>query len=137
MHSCDLSQLTRTFDTVKQWTYLLFEEFFMQGDIEKADGAPASFLCDRETVTIAKEQPGFANFIVLPTWSVLTTVVPGMDPAYCRAQENAVAWTTYQETEDDKKVYTKSANKSKKVSINMLNSMELEQIENPSPQVSL
>jgi len=28
MHSCDLSTPTRKFDTLKKWTYLLFEEFF-------------------------------------------------------------------------------------------------------------
>lgn len=55
MHSCDISQLTRKFETVKAWTYLLFEEFFEQGDLEKKAGGPASFLCDRETTIIAKE----------------------------------------------------------------------------------
>lgn len=28
LHASDVSQLTRKFDTVKHWTYLLFEEFF-------------------------------------------------------------------------------------------------------------
>ena len=28
IHACDLSTPTRRFDTLKNWTYLLFEEFF-------------------------------------------------------------------------------------------------------------
>jgi len=35
MHACDISQQTRSFEICKEWTYLLFEEFFMQGDIER------------------------------------------------------------------------------------------------------
>lgn len=29
LHACDISQQTRSFDLAKEWTYLLFEEFFM------------------------------------------------------------------------------------------------------------
>ena len=36
IHACDFSTPTRKFDTCKEWTYLLFEEFFLQGDAEKA-----------------------------------------------------------------------------------------------------
>ena len=55
IHAADLSTPTRRFDTLKQWTYLLFEEFFLQGDLEKDAGMPASFLCDREKTIVAKE----------------------------------------------------------------------------------
>merc|ERR1712060_390576 len=63
IHACDLSTPTRKFDTLRTWTYLLFEEFFKQGDIEKSIEKPVSFLCDRETVVVCREQPGFLNFI--------------------------------------------------------------------------
>jgi hypothetical protein len=33
---------------VKKWSYLLFEEFFLQGDLEKEENLPVSFLCDRQ-----------------------------------------------------------------------------------------
>jgi hypothetical protein len=35
IHACDLSASTRAFPIVKEWIYLLFEEFFRQGDLEK------------------------------------------------------------------------------------------------------
>ena len=34
IHSSDLSQGTRDWEIVHDWTYLLFDEFFMQGDLE-------------------------------------------------------------------------------------------------------
>ena len=49
VHSADVSTQTRTFKIAVNWTILLFEEFFNQGDIEKEKGLPVSFLCDRET----------------------------------------------------------------------------------------
>ena len=55
IHACDLSPPARNFETAKKWTYLLFEEFFAQGDSEKNNGMPASFLCDRTTTTVCKE----------------------------------------------------------------------------------
>ena len=47
VHAGDMSVATRKFESVQQWTYLLFEEFFNQGDVEKHEGLPVTFLCDR------------------------------------------------------------------------------------------
>ena len=107
IHACDLSTPTRKFDTLKEWTYLLYEEFFIQGDVEKSESMPASFLCDRETVQVPKEQPGFLNYIVIPYWNLVTTVFPATQLLSIRAEENCVAWTYYEETKIDKQVYTK------------------------------
>lgn len=49
VHAADVSTQTRSFEIAVEWTKLLFEEFFAQGDIEKEKGLPVSFLCDRET----------------------------------------------------------------------------------------
>ena len=52
VHAADVSTNTRSFDVAVDWTMLLFEEFFNQGDMEKDQGFPVSFLCDRETTNI-------------------------------------------------------------------------------------
>ena len=106
IHAADLSTPTRKFDTLKEWTYLLYEEFFLQGDAEKKEGMPASFLCDRATVKVSKAQPGFLNFIVIPYWQLMTTVFPATEPLHIRAKENSVKWDNYEETKEDEKVYT-------------------------------
>lgn len=47
MHACDVGQQTRSFAICEKWTYLLFEEFFHQGDLEKEMNLEVSRLCDR------------------------------------------------------------------------------------------
>ena len=76
LHSCDVSQQTHNFKIAHEWTYLLFEEFFQQGDLEKEKNLPISMLCDRDSVNVAKSQPGFVNFMVLPLYVQLANVMP-------------------------------------------------------------
>lgn len=54
---------------VKKWTYLLFDEFFDQGDLEKEKGLPISMLCDRDNTNVAQSQPGFIGFVVMPLFT--------------------------------------------------------------------
>jgi hypothetical protein len=130
IHSADLSTPTRPFDTLKRWTYELFDEFFDQGDIEKANSMPASFLCDRETTVVCKEQPGFLNFIVLPIWEMVAIIMPPMEVAKNRAQENVVMWQNYEETDEDRKVY-QTKTKLKKKSMNYLDTLDIQGFQEP------
>ena len=99
LHCSDLTPGSRDFATAKKWTYLLFEEFFHQGDVEKRENLPVSFLCDRVTTNVASNQPGFINFIVMPLFKSMTTVLPGMGFLVKRAVENAETWKNYEETD--------------------------------------
>ena len=74
VHSSDISQFGRTFECAHNWVYLLFDEFFMQGDIEKEQSLAVSFLCDRKTTGIAKSQPGFAGFFVIPLFKAISNL---------------------------------------------------------------
>lgn len=76
LHCCDISQQTRSFAIAKEWTYLLFEEFFMQGDIERSREIPISMLCDRNSTNVAGAQPGFVNFVTLPVYNPLSNIFP-------------------------------------------------------------
>ena len=76
VHAADISTQTREFDTAIEWTQLLYEEFFNQGDLESYQGLPISFLCDRSTIRIPEGQPGFINFILLPLFSVVSNMMP-------------------------------------------------------------
>jgi hypothetical protein len=60
----DISNSAKPFDIVKTWVDLLFVEFFHQGDLERADGRPISYLMDRSTVNVAKAQIGFLDVII-------------------------------------------------------------------------
>lgn len=105
VHAADVSTQTRPFDIAVEWTWLLFEEFFNQGDLEKAQNLPVSFLCDRTTTNISKSQPGFLNFIVIPTFQVISDVLPAMSQLEQNARENIKKWETFIETEEQAKIY--------------------------------
>lgn len=76
LHACDISQQTRSFGLAKEWTYLLFEEFFLQGDLEMQKELPISMLCDRNTTNVAGAQPGFVNFVTIPMFVPLSNLLP-------------------------------------------------------------
>lgn len=107
LHAADVSPPTRDFEITHEWTYLLFDEFFKQGDAEKAQNLPVSFLCDRETTNVAGSQPGFLSFIVVPLFKSLGEIMPELDALRESAERNTDKWKAYKETEEDKQVYKK------------------------------
>ena len=60
----------------QNWAGLLFDEFFSQGDIEKAQGLQVSMMCDRDTTNIAGGQAGFIEYVVMPIFQQLSDVCP-------------------------------------------------------------
>lgn len=76
LHACDISTSLRDFDISTQWADLLFDEFFNQGDMEKAQGLDVSIMCDRTTTNIAGGQAGFIQFVVMPIFQQLAHVCP-------------------------------------------------------------
>lgn len=92
---------------MRKWTYLLFDEFFEQGDTEKAQSLPVSFLCDRLTTNVAKSQNGFISFIVLPLFTQVTELMPGIACMLESGKQNKALWDKHEETEQEKQIYTK------------------------------
>ncbi|XP_069826356.1 dual specificity calcium/calmodulin-dependent 3',5'-cyclic nucleotide phosphodiesterase 1B isoform X2 [Dendropsophus ebraccatus] len=74
LHAADISHPTKQWKVHARWTKALMEEFFRQGDKEAEMGLPFSPLCDRKSTLVAQSQIGFIEFIVDPTFSVLTDV---------------------------------------------------------------
>ncbi|KAM7069759.1 dual specificity calcium/calmodulin-dependent 3',5'-cyclic nucleotide phosphodiesterase 1C isoform 3-T4 [Acridotheres tristis] len=72
LHTADISHPAKAWDLHHRWTMSLLEEFFRQGDKEAELGLPFSPLCDRKSTMVAQSQIGFIDFIVEPTFSVLT-----------------------------------------------------------------
>ncbi|XP_029461785.1 calcium/calmodulin-dependent 3',5'-cyclic nucleotide phosphodiesterase 1A isoform X3 [Rhinatrema bivittatum] len=72
LHAADISHPAKTWDLHHRWTMALMEEFFRQGDKEVELGLPFSPLCDRKATMVAQSQIGFIDFIVEPTFSLLT-----------------------------------------------------------------
>ncbi|XP_035245431.1 calcium/calmodulin-dependent 3',5'-cyclic nucleotide phosphodiesterase 1B-like isoform X2 [Anguilla anguilla] len=72
LHTADISHPTKPWTLHSRWTKALMEEFFRQGDREAEMGLPFSPLCDRKSTLVAQSQIGFIDFIVDPTFSLLT-----------------------------------------------------------------
>ncbi|CAG5097178.1 Oidioi.mRNA.OKI2018_I69.XSR.g14965.t2.cds [Oikopleura dioica] len=72
LHSADLSNCVKPWKFHSKSATLLLEEFFRQGDIEKANDIPVSLLCDRVTTDVPKSQIGFMAYIIEPTFAILT-----------------------------------------------------------------
>ncbi|XP_063075040.1 dual specificity calcium/calmodulin-dependent 3',5'-cyclic nucleotide phosphodiesterase 1C [Engraulis encrasicolus] len=72
LHTADISHPAKNWDLHHRWTASLLEEFFRQGDKEAELGLPFSPLCDRKSTMVAQSQIGFIDFIVVPTFTVLT-----------------------------------------------------------------
>ncbi|XP_047424699.1 calcium/calmodulin-dependent 3',5'-cyclic nucleotide phosphodiesterase 1C-like [Mugil cephalus] len=75
LHTADISHPAKQWDLHHQWTMSLLEEFFRQGDREAELGLPFSPLCDRKSTMVAQSQIGFIDFIVEPTFTVLTEMI--------------------------------------------------------------
>ncbi|XP_048866442.1 dual specificity Calcium/calmodulin-dependent 3',5'-cyclic nucleotide phosphodiesterase 1C isoform X2 [Brienomyrus brachyistius] len=72
LHTADISHPAKKWELHHRWTTSLLEEFFRQGDKEAELGLPFSPLCDRKSTMVAQSQIGFIDFIVEPTFTVLT-----------------------------------------------------------------
>ena len=68
----DISHSAKSNILHQKWTKLVQEEFFKQGDLEKAKKLQVSMYCDRTTTNVAKSQSGFLRNICVPLFDVLT-----------------------------------------------------------------
>jgi len=56
LHCADLSNPTKPAHIYREWVTRVMEEFFRQGDRERALGYEVSPMCDRSTVKVANAQ---------------------------------------------------------------------------------
>lgn len=59
-----------------RWANRVLEEFFMQGDQERAQGLPVSPLMDRSTTSLAISQINFIEFVVAPLFHQVCQQLP-------------------------------------------------------------
>jgi hypothetical protein len=69
----DISHSSKPLVQHQQWTDLVCQEFFLQGDREKELGLPVSMYCDRDATDLPKSQAGFLKNICLPLFECFAT----------------------------------------------------------------
>ncbi len=92
IHCSDLAHNTKSFNISIIWVELLHKEFWNQGDREKKENLPISFLCDREGIDIPNSQVGFIKGFIIPTFEILISVFPTLNYTLDNAKNNLKKW---------------------------------------------
>ena len=79
LHAADISNPIKPWLVYEKWANLVMEEFFQQGDRERAENLEVSAMYDRETVDKPTMQVNFIEFIVAPLYLALLKLCPGLD----------------------------------------------------------
>ena len=93
LHAADISNTVRVWPISKQWSDLIVEEFFRQGDAEKGLGLIVSPGMDRDLATQASISLKFGDFVVKPYFEALTGLVPDARIFLDILNDNREEWT--------------------------------------------
>ncbi|XP_076446351.1 cGMP-dependent 3',5'-cyclic phosphodiesterase-like [Babylonia areolata] len=92
MTASDLSDQTKNWDNTKNIAVLIYQEFFSQGDLEKALGESPLEMMDRERACVPDLQISFLDNIAIPVYSVLADVFTDARPVEQRVVSNRKYW---------------------------------------------
>jgi len=97
MHTADIANPAKPLKVCLQWTELVMEEFFRQGDLEAKLGMPVSPFYDREKTSTAACQMGFINVLVKPLYAEFTSLLgdPALTECYACLEANLRGWETH------------------------------------------
>ncbi|TPX40717.1 hypothetical protein SeLEV6574_g06452 [Synchytrium endobioticum] len=94
----DVGNPTKAWHLYDQWTCLILEEFFAQGDQEKALGLPVSPYCDRDNINLPACQIGFIEFICIPLYEAFDAFV-AFPAALENLHANRAQWLKVRDSE--------------------------------------
>ena len=98
LHAADIANQGRVFKIAKNLSFKCLEEFFNQGDSEKALGLPISYLCDRSSVSIPSSQIGFISHVVYPFFEKIIEIFPGLNEILVNLKQNELEWKNLAES---------------------------------------
>jgi hypothetical protein len=82
LHCADINNVAKPWTLSKKWSDLVTSEFYLQGDLEKAQKMPASPFMDRDTGNQAQMTINFIDFIAAPLQRVLYERFPDYELMY-------------------------------------------------------
>lgn len=93
MTAADLSASAKPWSVQAETVKGIFEEFYDQGDAERASGRTPMAMMDRnQPDQQAASQLGFLNGICIPCYSLLNRMIPETKPMLMQCQENLTRW---------------------------------------------
>ncbi|KAF9953293.1 High affinity cAMP-specific and IBMX-insensitive 3',5'-cyclic phosphodiesterase 9A [Mortierella alpina] len=99
LHAADISNAVKPWALCKKWSDLVVEEFFRQGDIEKAQQLPVSPYMDREQHNQPQISLGFCDFVVKPYFETFVEFLPEAAPFMANLVSNRAHWVGLQKAE--------------------------------------
>ena len=111
IHMADLGHNCKKFDISLIWVQNLCEEFWQQGDKEKAKGLPISFMCDRNNTDVPASQVGFLRGFIVSSFDCLVSMFPKLKYTIENAEKNIEQWKKIQ---DEKRLRGWTPKKEKK-----------------------
>lgn len=98
LHGSDVGNPMKPWDLCQRIAYFILDEFFAQGDMEKAAGIPVQMLNDRDKVNRPNSQIGFIEFVIAPMVVAMVSVFPQLDSLALHLGQNIQHWCdTWQE----------------------------------------
>merc|ERR1719188_398522 len=99
LHSADVSNPCRSWETSYAWAMVCLEEFFAQGDQEKMLGIPVQFLNDRDKLNKPNSQIGFIEFMIAPFYAAQIRLWPALHELGENLGSNLAHWADMWEKE--------------------------------------
>lgn len=114
----DISNVARKLEIAEKWVNILCEEYFRQGELEKANGMEySSPMNDREHLDKAKSQITFISGVCLPLFELVNTFVPHLQHIIDKIKLNLEMWKQM-EIEKNKKDKEKMEEEEEKIENN-------------------
>ncbi|KAF9986224.1 High affinity cAMP-specific and IBMX-insensitive 3',5'-cyclic phosphodiesterase 9A [Mortierella antarctica] len=98
LHAADISNAVKPWTVCKRWSDLVVQEFFRQGDIEKAQGLPVSPNMDRNQHNQPQISLGFGDFVVQPYFEAFIDLLPDASPVLASLANNRDQWLALQQS---------------------------------------
>lgn len=92
LHAADISNPAKAWETSKKWSDLVVQEFFAQGDLEKAQALPVSMNMDRCFAVQDEISLNFNDFIVAPFFFTLLKAFPKLEKSVRHLESNRYEW---------------------------------------------
>lgn len=94
MTACDLSACTKPWEIQLEIVKVIYQEFYAEGDLEKAQGKKPIAMKDRNTAhELPAHQVGFLVGICLPCYELLQKCIPETKPLVEGSQTNLQKWS--------------------------------------------
>ncbi|KAI8886037.1 HD-domain/PDEase-like protein [Backusella circina FSU 941] len=97
LHAADISNALRPWPICHSWSNLVCEEFFRQGEAERAHGLPVSPNMDRSQVSQTTIGLQFGDFVVSPYFEIFAALFPKADEFLNELASNRTQWIKMEE----------------------------------------